>query len=231
MAFASMNVVRAGQRRRFPTWMVAVLAVLALIAVLGACGERAGVERAQATGFHGVVLDEPLARPDFTLTDTDGRPYDFRARTDGRLALLFFGYTSCPDICPVHMANLSAVLARFDHDLRSRIALVFVTTDPARDSPAVLRAWLDRFDPAFVGLTGTAAEIDRIQAALGIQPAQRPADISGPYAVGHASQILAFSPGGPAYVAYPAGARQTDWAHDLPRLLEPHAWLTGGGAP
>jgi protein SCO1/2 len=208
-------------------WLVAVLVVA------GGCGDgsAAARERAHATGSRGVVLDEPLARPDFTLTDTEGRAYDFRARTDGRLALLFFGYTNCPDICPVHMANLSAVLARFEHDLRARIALVFVTTDPARDSPAVLRAWLDRFDPEFVGLTGTIDEIDRIQTALGIPPAQRPADATGDYAVGHASQIVAFSPDGPAYVAYPAGVRQVDWAHDLPRLLDPHAYLDADARP
>ena len=222
-----MESVRAGKRRRHGTWLVAALVVAC------ACGERSADarERALETGFHGVVLEEPIARPDFTLTATDGTPYDFRQRTEGRLALLFFGYTNCPDICPVHMANLSAVLARFDHELRSRIALVFVTTDPDRDSPDALRAWLDRFDPAFVGLTGTAEEVDRIQRALGMAPAQRPADPQGDYAVGHASQIVAFSPDGPAYVAYPAGVRQVDWAHDLPRLLEPRSWLDRGAGP
>jgi protein SCO1/2 len=196
-----------------------------------------------------VVLDTPLARPDFTLTDTDGTPYDFRGETDGQLALLFFGYTNCPDICPVHMANLAAVLGRFDHDMRSRIALVFVTTDPARDSAVVLRAWLDRFDRSFVGLTGSPAVVDRIQTAMGMPPAARPAlawngapppggyarvqnhggagpsNAAGDYAVGHSSQILAFSPDGRAHVAYPAGIRQVDWAHDLPRLLEPEKYL------
>jgi protein SCO1 len=223
MAVVKMRAARAGGRRRFPKLMMAGV----LLAV--GCGNAPADARDRAldTGFRGVVLDAPLARPDFTLTDTEGRPYDFRGRTEGRLALLFFGYTNCPDICPVHMANLAAVLERFEHDLRARIALVFVTTDPDRDTPAVLRAWLDRFDPAFVGLTGTTAEIDRIQAALGITPAQRPADATGDYAVGHASQIVAFSPDGPAYVAYPAGVRQVDWAHDLPRLLEPRVWLEG----
>ena len=62
--------------------------------------------------WQGVLLAEPQPRPDFTLTDTSGQPFDFRAETQGKLTLLFFGYTHCPDVCPIHMANLSAALAQ-----------------------------------------------------------------------------------------------------------------------
>lgn len=203
-----------------------IIAPLALIAVT-ACGENAAdaQERAADTEFRGVVLDEPIAKPAFILNDTDGRPFDFVAETEGQLTLVFFGYTNCPDICPVHMANLSAVLDRYRHDLRSRIRLIFVTTDPARDTPAVLRAWLDRFDPDFVGLIGSHEEVARIQAAMDMPAAALPDVPEGDYAVGHSSQILAFSADGLAHVAYPAGVRQVDWAHDLPRLLQPERFL------
>jgi protein SCO1/2 len=171
-------------------------------------------------GWRGAVLDEPVPRPDFTLTDTEGQPFDFRARTDGALTLVFFGYTSCPDICPVHMANLGAVLERQSWETRSRTRVVFVTTDPERDTPDVIRTWLDRFDPSFVGLRGPIEEVNRIQRAMrmpeSVAGVVRP---DGSYDVGHAASVLAFSPDGAAHVAYLFGTRQADWEHDLPRLL------------
>ena len=102
----------------------------------------------------GSVFDEPLAKPDFTLTDTSGAPFDFRAETDGKLTLLFFGYTSCPDICPIHLANLAAVLRQISPDFQRRIQVVFVGVDAPRDTPERMRSWLDSFDARFVGLTG-----------------------------------------------------------------------------
>jgi protein SCO1/2 len=178
--------------------------------------------RAAQTGFRGVAVGTPIARPDFTLTDTHGRPFDFRRETEGKVALLFFGYTNCPDVCPLHMANIAAVLAKMSFDDRDAIRTIFVTTDPARDTPKVLRAWLDQFDPTFVGLTGTTEEVDRIQLALGLRPAQREPAAGGAdsddYLVGHAAQVIAFGKDGPARLVYPFGTRQTDWANDLPLL-------------
>ncbi|MGH7505931.1 MAG: SCO family protein, partial [Longimicrobiales bacterium] len=158
---SSQSVERTRRRFMASLMMPAVLAIVAA----NAAGCRGGTsddgeDRARETGFHGVVLDAPQPRPDFTLRDTGGEPFRFRAETAGTLTLLFFGYTNCPDVCPVHLANLSAVLDRFAYDVRSRVRVVFVTTDPARDSPEKLRAWLDNFDPSFVGLTGTQAEVE-----------------------------------------------------------------------
>ncbi len=161
-----------------------------------------------------------LARPDFTLTATDGQAYPFRARTAGRLTFLYFGYTSCPDVCPVQLANLSAVLHRLPYDDRQRVTVVFVTIDPARDSAGRLRAWLDQFDPAIVGLRGPLDEINHTQAALGLPVAAAGArDRNGNYIVGHTAEILVFTPDDSARIAYPLGTRQQDWAHDLPLLL------------
>jgi protein SCO1/2 len=221
--------IRKQPAERGRSRLVRFFAVLGLVG-LAACGEAAAdaQDRAADTGFRGVVLEEPIEKPAFTLTDTEGRPFDFRAATDGYLTLVFFGYTNCPDICPVHMANLSAVLQRYGHDLRSRIRLVFVTTDPERDNPGALRAWLDRFDPDFIGLIGSQDAVARIQTAMDMPTAALPAVLEGDYPVGHSSQILAFSPDDRAHVAYPAGIRQVDWAHDLPRLLDPERFLDAG---
>lgn len=189
------------------------------------CGPTAerheAAERARSTGFRGIVLAEPMSAPAFTLTDTRGRDFHFRAETAGRVTLLFFGYTHCPDVCPVQVANVAAVLDDLPFAQRSRFRVVFVTTDPERDTAERLRSWLDRFDPSFVGLRGEPEEVNRIQEALGLPPAvvQESPDTEK-YLVGHASQLLVISPDGRARLAYPFGTRQADWAHDLPLLAE-----------
>ena len=173
--------------------------------------------------FRGHVLGTPLSKPEFTLTATDGKPFDFRRETDGYLTLVYFGYTHCPDICPVHMANLGAVIPQFPPSVSDRIKVIFITTDPARDSLTVLRRWLDNFDRNFIGLRGPIDSVNAIQRAMGLPEAvveQR--DSSGGYTVGHSATVVAFTPDNKERVLYPFGTRQDDWAHDLPKLLK--AW-------
>ncbi len=171
--------------------------------------------------FQGEPLPILIERPDFTLTDTGGRSYSFLDETQGRVALLFFGYTSCPDICPIHMANIGQVMKTIPAEDRHRVEVVFVSTDPARDTPERIREWLDVFDPSFVGLRGTLEEVNRIQNQVGLPASllDEP-DEDGNYLVGHAASVLAFSADGPARLRYPFGTRQAAWAHDLPKLIE-----------
>ena len=172
------------------------------------------------SSFRGVALNAPVAKPSFSLVTTDGRAFDFRRETEGKVALLFFGYTHCPDVCPLHMANIAAVLRTMPWEERSQIRVVFVTTDPQRDTPARLASWLANFDPSFIGLTGTPDAIGAVQRSLGLREAQREqiGPDSAEYGVGHAAQVFAFSRDGFAYLVYPFGIRQEDWAHDLPLL-------------
>jgi protein SCO1/2 len=212
------------------------VAGVALAALAASGGPRAAREApGSAPRLRGTVLAPSWPKPDFTLSDTEGRPFDFRARTDGFVTLLFFGYTHCPDVCPIHMANIAAVLRDLDYADRSRIRVVFVTTDPERDTPARIRAWLDRFDRSFIGLRGSPAAIDQIQAAVhlpaAIRQPSRPGPLPGAYAVGHAAQVIAFTPDGRARVVYPFGTRQSDWAHDLPALLEAEARPSDEASP
>ena len=161
-----------------------------------------------------------LPRPTFTFTDTRGAPYDFSARTAGRLTFLFFGYTHCPDVCPVHAANLAAALRTLTYADRARIDVVFVTVDPERDSAAALRKWLDAFDPSFVGLRAAAPRVDSLLATLGLGGAIRSApSTSGEYDVGHPSPVIVFAPDDTARAMYPFGTRQAEWARIIPELL------------
>lgn len=197
---------------------------LAAVSLVAACGEpRAGATAepadAPSDGWRGVVLDSAVPKPDFTLTDTRGEPYSFREETRGRTALLFFGFTHCPDVCPVQMAALGAVLEELAPSLRQRIDVIFVSVDPERDDRERIRSWLDRFGEGFVGLRAPEEEVVALQRRLGLPPSggRQPAPDGG-YTVGHAAQVLAFTPDDSAHLAYPFGTRQRDWAHDLERL-------------
>ncbi|MGH8970657.1 MAG: SCO family protein, partial [Actinomycetes bacterium] len=139
-------------RRRAP-----IVGLVTVTLLLTGCAS--GTATTRDSGFAGVVQRPPLHRPAFALTDTAGRPYDFAARTRGTLTLLYFGYTRCPTECPTTLATVASALRGMPAAQRQQVTLVLVSTDPARDTRPVLREYLHRFDPAFVGLTGTPAQV------------------------------------------------------------------------
>jgi len=172
----------------------------------------------------GLALSPPQEKPAFTLTDTQGKPFDFRKETDGYVTLLFFGYTHCPDVCPVHMSNIAQTLKNMPAPEASRIKVVFVTNDPDRDDATRLRGWLDAFDPTFIGLRGTSAEVAAAGAAAHIPPSMKDTTAgagAGAYLIGHAAYVYACTPDNMCRFLYPFGFRQSNWAHDLPLLV---AW-------
>jgi protein SCO1/2 len=191
-------------------------APLTLLAIAACGGEK---RSSDADGYRGRVLPEPRPKVDFILTDTGGDSFHFVQETDGYVTLLFFGYTNCPDVCPVHVANIAAVLKDSPYELRQQFKVVFVTTDPERDTPERIRAWLDNFDSTFIGLRGDEEEVNDIMNQLGLPGSIKEGE-GDQYTVGHAASVIAFSKEGPAHVVYPFGTRQADWAHDLPRLAE-----------
>jgi protein SCO1/2 len=173
-----------------------------------------------AATYRGGLVSPPLQKPRFTLTDTSGAPFDFWLATQGYVTLLFFGYTHCPDECPLHVANIANSLQQIPPEVAKQIKVVFVTTDPARDSAGVLRAWLDHFDRHFIGLTGSEAAIEAAQRTAHIPPASKVVRTNKDYQVGHASFVLAYTKDNRAHLIYPGGVTPMDWAHDLPRLIK-----------
>jgi protein SCO1/2 len=162
--------------------------------------------------YAGIDLPEPYQRPTFTLTDTAGESYDFGAETGGRPTLLFFGYTQCPDVCPATMADVAVALRTSDPELAEQVQLVFVTTDPATDTPEVLGEYLDRFDAdlptQFVGLTGEQDAIDQAQLAAGVPLAEDDGRL-------HSSLLLLYGADDEAPVAFDTGNTPQDIAGDL----------------
>jgi protein SCO1/2 len=189
------------------------------ILVLGC--KPAGPKVFNPEGLAGPQITPPLPKPEFVLTTTEGKPFDLQKETEGYVTLLFFGYTHCPDVCPVHLANIAAALAKLSPEVNNAVKVVFVTTDPARDTPAVMRAWLDKFDKRFIGLTGDSlalAEAARLSHAGPAIREQGPNDST--YGVGHSAIVMAFTRDNLAHVVYPFGIRQADWAKDLVLLTK-----------
>lgn len=203
-----------------------------LLAGCGGSGGSSGTEVSQAGAEHshsapaqvrgddggtyaGIDLDPPYQRPSFTLTDTSGAAYDFTTATQGRPTLLFFGYTNCPDVCPTTFADIAVALRKLDPAVAAQIQVVFVTTDPARDTPQVIREWLDRFDAdlptPFVGLTGDQATLDQAQLSAGVPLAQDGGQT-------HSALLLLYGADDKAHVAFDAGNTPKDIASDLAKV-------------
>lgn len=190
------------------------LATILVVAVFAA-----GCTTAASTDdLLGVIIDPPQPKPSFQLTDTDGDVYDFEAETEGKLTLLYFGYLNCPDICPVHLAQIAETFDQVPEVARET-EVVFVSVDPHRDAPDEIRAFLDNFDSRFVGLTGTLEEVQAAQTASGVPVAVFVGD-GEDYTVNHAAQVIAFAPDGLNHSIYPFGVRQSQWNNDLQLLAE-----------
>lgn len=196
---------------------LAAIIVLIVAGVSGYLVTRSDDE--EPADYVGAVINDPVSMPDAVLTDDDGKPFDLRKETDGFVTLLYVGYTHCPDICPTHLYEMSEAIKRLPEKTAEQVKVVFVTADPERDTPEVMKAYVDTFDPNFIGLTGTREETDAFQETLGIPVATRTDLGGGNYAVNHAAYVIAFTKDQVAYTVYPSGMGMKEWLNDLPLLV------------
>ncbi|WNZ10275.1 SCO family protein [Streptomyces sp. 11x1] len=202
-------------------------------AVLGlsACGtggsSTTSVAEVSDTGpqRHFTVLDRPFTKPDLVLTDTNGKSYDLRKETEGKPTLIYFGYTNCPDVCPLTMNNLAVakkeIAKKVPKAELANLRLVFVTTDPERDTSAELGKWLKGIDSEIVGLTGDFDDTQAGARTLGISIAPPTKDENGKTVSEHGTQVIAFSPKtDDGYVLYDDDATVQDYEKGLPKLLK-----------
>lgn len=206
----------AGLDRRVGAALLAVFFAFSVTA----CGRGVGQPGMKLTNvsYHGVFQLPALEKPDVTLADTSGEPFNLRQRTQGKLTLVYLGYTHCPDICPTHMAELSAALKSLTPDIRRLVSVVFITTDPTRDTGPVLRHWLDNFDVDFIGLVPKKEDVNDLASKLDMPPLLTEATSDGGYAVVHAAFVLAFTRDNLAHIIYPADSTRVDWTADIPTL-------------
>jgi len=202
-----------------------ILFAVLIALVLTGCGSSesgapvTGVRTSDKDGYHGVLLDEPYAVPGLTLTDTEGKSFDLAAQE--RRTLVFFGYTNCPDICQVVMSTIASALAKLSPEERRQLQVAFVTTDPARDTHSELRTYLDRFDPAYVGLTGPIVKIDQLAKSMDIFIKKGHKLPGGGYAVDHSTVVVAMHHGAGDLV-WTGATSPADMAEDLEQILAAH---------
>jgi protein SCO1/2 len=188
----------------------------------GSTGSPAARVTAEADAKAATVLSRPFTKPDLVLTDTHGKKFDLREQTKGKPTLLFFGYTHCPDVCPLTMSNLAIAMKQLPKADQDKLQVVFVTTDPERDTPAELGKWLPSAgDPSFIGLTGDFPTIQAgaRQIGIGIDPPRKEKD--GTVVSMHGAQVVAFSPKtDEGYVLYKDDTSHEEYAKDLPKLIK-----------
>ncbi|MCT4357624.1 SCO family protein [Streptomyces sp. Je 1-79] len=225
---------RTRPSRRAPL-IIAAAAVVAALAVtaavgLGDGGDTTGsgngpVAEVSTDGDSAkaaTVLDRPFTKPDLVLTDTKGQKFDLRAQTKGKPTLIYFGYTHCPDVCPMTMSNIAIAKKQLPKADQDKLQVVFVTTDPERDTSAELGKWLPAAgDPSFIGLTGDfpAIQAGARQIGIGIDPPKK--EKNGSVVSMHGAQVIAFSPTtDQGYVLYGEDTTVEDYAKDLPKLVK-----------
>ena len=192
----------------------AALAVV-LLTLLAGCG--GGADPAELTG---TPLDPPFEVSSTALVDTDGAAYSLTEDTDKDLTLVFFGYTHCPDICGQVMATLAGTLTRLDDEQKDRLDVVFVTTDPARDDEAVVKTYVDAFDPSIIGLTGDLDDIVGVGRSMAVAVDDGEKLASGGYEVTHGTQVLAIDSADDATVYWNADVSQAQLTRDVTMLLD-----------
>lgn len=168
--------------------------------------------------YRGVVMPEPQQVSDFTLTTQNGeqaRLSDFRSQ----IAVLYFGYTYCPDVCPTTLATLADAMDDLKATDRNQVQVLMVTVDPERDSPEVLADYLAHFDPAFIGLTGAASEIAQAADAFGIYYAKGEGSAASGYLVDHTATVSVLGREGRLRLLFSFGTPAEDIAADLKHLI------------
>jgi protein SCO1 len=185
------------------------LILLALL--LAACNPEA--PKFRSTDITGADFGKELA-----LTGHDGKPRtlaDFR----GKLVVLFFGYTHCPDICPTTLVDLAAVMKQLGPDA-ARVQVLFVTLDPERDTPEVLSKYVPAFDASFLGLSGDDAATQRVAKEFRIFYEKQPGGAPGAYTVDHSAQSYVLDGRGRMRLFVKQDRISQDLAEDLRMLLK-----------
>lgn len=215
----------SGRPRRSPAARRRAVGGVALAAVgalaLSACGSADSQQSAAKPKKHGTVLDQPYAKPDATLTGTDGKKFDLAKETKGHPTLLYFGYSHCPDACPLTMNNIAVARTKLSAADRKKLRVLFVTTDPERDTPKKLGSWLHGQDPSFIGLTGDFPTIQKTAAKVAVSVAPTHKKKNGDIVSSHGTEVLAFSPkDDKAHVVYTQdNATPAVLERELPKII------------
>lgn len=166
----------------------------------------------------GTVRMPPTTLPDLAFTDSRGAPFHLSA-LHGRITLVYFGFTSCPDLCPTTLVELQQVRKKLGSDA-AKVAVVFVTLDPERDTPTQLARYVALFDPTFTGLTGTSDQLAAARSAFGVTATKRELPSSAlAYTIDHSSLVYVIDRTGAWREQFEHGTPVGDIVSDLRELL------------
>ncbi|MEX1021111.1 MAG: SCO family protein [Litorilinea sp.] len=198
---------RPARARRLPYWIP--ISVLALAVLLGGL-----LWWIWPPTLHGVVLQSPRPTADFTLDTSAGTPMslsDFR----GKYVLVYFGYTYCPDVCPITLNDLRDLADELGEPAMQDVQVLFISVDPQRDTPEQLATYLPSFHDDFLGMTGTVEQIQPVASQFAIFfEAQGGPDDAG-YLVDHSSAVTLVDPQGRMRMVFPYGVSGAEMAADL----------------
>jgi protein SCO1/2 len=184
-----------------------------LIIILGLV---AGVYLFRPHAFHGTVIQSPEQSFDFTLASADGDVSlsDYR----GKLVLIYFGYTFCPDICPATLANVAQAMRDIDPNA-GNIQLIMISLDPERDTPEKLAEYVAHFHPSFIGITGSKDQLDEIASLYGIFYEKTEGTVNTGYMIDHTATLLVIDREGYLKLVFPFGVTADEIADDLKYML------------
>jgi protein SCO1/2 len=186
--------------------MRALVTLLALVMIVGAAGA------AEDVGFIAGVFEPPRAAPELALRGSDGNELRLD-RYRGKVVIVGFGFTSCPEVCPTTLATLAGARVKLGADAEG-VQVVYVTVDPKRDDAERLRNYLRTFDPSFIGGTGTAEQLAAVRESYGIAVGQQPGS-----SFSHSSFTYLIDREGNIRALMPYGHSSDDYAHDVRLLL------------
>jgi len=187
-------------------WLIAALSMLAI----AACSPS-------KPQFESVDITGANYAQDFHLVDVTGKPRSL-ADYRGKVVMLFFGYTQCPDVCPTTMADLKTVMQALGPDA-DRVQVLFVTLDPERDTPPLLAQYVPAFDPRFVGLLGDDSAIARTAKEFKVFYQRVPGATPGSYTLDHTAGTYVFDPAGRIRLFIRQGETNAAMTHDVKQLL------------
>ena len=167
--------------------------------------------------FQGSLIDPPVEAPHFELSDVNGQRFQL-GELGGQVVIMFFGYTSCPDVCPVTLTEFLRIRAKLGNHAE-KVSFVFVTVDPERDTPERMNKYLTNFDPAIIGLTGERAELESVWSSYGVYEAKVDGGSEGNYLVDHSSRIYVIDTDGNLRLTYLFGTENQVIIEDVRHLV------------
>jgi protein SCO1/2 len=196
---------------------------LAVVVVAGLVVGQVLVGRLSPRLYAGTVLqsDDPAPAMDGLAFARTRNPVDVAA-FDGDLIVVFFGYTNCPDVCPAAMALTAQAVAGLSEDDQARTRVWLVSVDPERDDPETLQNYVELFNPAFDGITGSVPDIDRVSTEYGVFYQIDPTEHHDPgshYLVDHTASLFGIGPDGALRIVWPPSVTVEELRADIQELL------------